>query len=342
VDSAVNNDCLGLGQHITLNVERIPIVQSQQYKHCDDDQDGNYGFDTTNLQSTLLNGLTNVTVTYFDANNNPLPSPLPNPFITSTQSITAVVTNNTPTACNYQTTIVFVVDDLPEAFPLNTSFTTVCDDEPNPMSQDGKYAFDTSTFESTILGSQTGMLVKYYDQSGNSLPSPLPNPFVTATQNVRVEVINPINTTCKVDYIIPFVVNPIPKIDLYGDEIVCNQLNVRKTLDAGILDGTPTTDYTYVWKRNPDPLILGTGDTLEVIQEGIYTVEVTNTYNCSRTRTIDVVASDMATITNVYVSDLSNNNTIVVSVIGAGDYVYSLDNITFQTSNTFQDVPEGF
>ena len=211
VDSAINNDCLGLGQHITLNVERIPIVQPQQYKHCDDNQDGNYGFDTTNLQSTLLNGLTNVSVTYFDANNNSLPSPLPNPFVTATQTITAIVTNNTATACNYQTIIAFVVDDLPEAFPINTTLTTVCDDELIPLNQDGKYAFDTSSFQTTILGSQTGMIVNYYDQSNNPLSSPLPNPFVTATQNVLVEVINPLNTSCKAIYTIPFVVNPVPK-----------------------------------------------------------------------------------------------------------------------------------
>jgi len=341
VDSAINNDCLGLGQHITLNVERIPIIQPQQYMHCDDDQDGNYGFDTSTLQSTLLNGLTNVSVTYFDANNNPLPSPLPNPFVTTSQTIKAVVTNNTVTACNYQTTIAFVVDDLPEAFPINSTLTTVCDDEPNPMLQDGIYAFDTSSFQSTILGSQTGMMVNYYDQSNNPLPSPLPNPFVTTTQNVRVEVISPVNTTCKAMYIIPFVVNPVPKIDLNGNEIVCNQLSIKKTLEAGILDGTPTNDYTYIWKRNNDLLPLETNSTLEVFQDGTYTVEVTNSFNCSRTRTIMVVASDLATITNIYISDLSNDNTIVISVTGNGDYVYSLDNITFQASNTFEGVPAG-
>lgn len=341
VDSAVNNDCLGLGQHITLQVERIPIVQPQQYQHCDDDQDGIYGFDTSNLQSTLLNGLTGVAVTYLDANNNPLPSPLPNPFATTTQTIKAVVTNTTPTACNYQTTIDFKVDDLPEAFPINVNLTTVCDDEPVPTNQDGKYAFDTSSFQSTIVGSQTGMLVNYYDQNNNPLPSPLPNPFVTATQNVRVEVMNPINTTCKAIYTIPFVVHPVPKIELNGNEIVCNQQTLTKKLEAGIVDGTPTSDYTYAWKRNSDPTILGTNATLDITQEGTYTVEVTNSFQCSRTRTIMVVASDLATIASVQVSDLSNNNTIVVSVTGTGDYVYSLNNIDFQTSNTFTDVPAG-
>lgn len=341
VDSTVNNECLGLGQHITLQVERIPIVQSQQYKHCDDDQDGIYGFDTTNVQSTLLNGLTNVSVAYFDANNNPLPSPLPNPFYTTTQTIKAVVANTTTTACNYTTTISFVVDDLPEAFPINTNLTTFCDDEAVPTLQDGKFAFDTTTFHSTLLGSQTGMIVNYYDQNNNPLPSPLPNPFVTATQNVRVEIINPVNTTCKAVYTIPFIVNPVPKIDLAGNEIVCNEQTLTKTLDAGILDGTPPSDYTYVWKRDNVVLLLETNSTLAINQEGTYTVEVSNAFHCSRTRTIIVVASDLATITNIQVSDLSDNNSIVVTVTGAGDYVYSLDNSTFQTSNVFTNVPAG-
>lgn len=341
VDSAVNNDCLGLGQHITLNVERIPIVQPQVLQSCDDNQDGQFGFDTTNLQSNLLNGLTNVTVAYFDQHNNPLPSPLPNPYTTTSQTIRAVVTNTTSTACNYSTTIQFIVDDLPEAFVIPTSLITVCDDELNPASQDGRYGFDTSSFQNTLLGSQTGMTVNYFDQHNTPLPSPLPNPFVTGTQNVRVEVVNPANTSCKAIYTIPFVVHPLPVINLNGNEIVCNELTITKTLDAAILDGSPITDYTYVWSKDGAVLPSETGYYLNVNQEGTYTVVVTNTQGCSRTRTITVVASDLATITNVQVRDLSDNNTIVVTVSGNGNYVYSLDNVNFQTSNSFDHVPAG-
>ncbi|WP_281323478.1 T9SS type B sorting domain-containing protein [Flavobacterium aestivum] len=341
VDSALNNDCLGLGQHITLNVERIPIVLPQELKHCDDDQDGQYAFDTSNIQTNLLNGLTNVNVTYFDQNNVPLPSPLPNPFVSATQIIKAVVTNNTATGCNYQTIIKFIVDDLPEASPLPTSLTSVCDDEANPAQQNGQFAFDTSTFQSIILNGQIGMIVKYYDQNNNALPSPLPNPFVTATQNVRVEVINPINTNCNASFVIPFVVKPVPNISLIGDELVCNEQTITKTLDAGILNGTPTTYYTYVWKLNGTILVGEINPTLTINTAGIYTVEVFNNQGCSRTRTITVVASDVATIMNVQVSDLSNHNSIVVTVSGLGNYVYSLDNVTFQASNTFTNVEAG-
>ncbi|MFM9988359.1 PKD domain-containing protein, partial [Flavobacterium sp.] len=223
VDSDLNNDCLLLKSFITLNVERIPIVNPIVRNHCDDDQDGLYGFDTTNLETTLLNGLTNVTVTYFDQNNDPLPSPLPNPFVTTSQTIKAVVTNTTAKACSYETTIQFVVDDFPEAFPILNTLTTVCDDEANPINQNGLYSFDTSTFQNTILGSQTGMIVNYIDAANNPLPSPLPNPFVTATQDVKVEVVNPINTSCKANYTIAFVVKPVPNINLLGDELVCNE-----------------------------------------------------------------------------------------------------------------------
>jgi hypothetical protein len=43
--------------------------------------------------------------------------------------------------------ITFTVDDLPEAFQVAVNLTTVCDDEIDPLLQDGKFAFDTSFSE---------------------------------------------------------------------------------------------------------------------------------------------------------------------------------------------------
>jgi hypothetical protein len=45
-------------------------------------------------------------------------SPFPSTFTTSSQTIKAVVTNNTAQSCFDETTIQFIVDDLPEAFPV--------------------------------------------------------------------------------------------------------------------------------------------------------------------------------------------------------------------------------
>lgn len=342
VDSQLNNECIGLGHHITLHVERIPIIQPRTYSQCDDNQDGIFAFNTTTLQADVLNGLTNVTLSYWDANNNPLPSPLPNPYNTSSQTIRVRATNNTTSACFYESTITFKVDDLPEAFVIPTSLTTVCDDDANPINQDGVYPFDTSNFQSAILGTQTGMVVNYYDGNGNPLSSPLPNPFLSAAQNIRVEVINPLNTTCKAYLTIPLVVYPVPEIELYGDELICSDNPLfTKELNAGLIDATTISNYTYQWLLNNNVISGATNYTITVNTEGTYTVEVSNANGCKRTRTILVAASNIATIQNVQIVDLTIENTVTILTSGSGDYEYSLDNENYQDSNYFINVPSG-
>ncbi len=344
VDSKLNNDCLGLGSYITLNVESIPIIPTiTPFVHCDDDQDGKYAFDITGLDTQIKNGK-NVTVTYFDGNNNLLPSPLPNPFVTASQTLKVTCVNNTLTACSNESTIQFVVDDLPESFPIATTLTTVCDDEINPILQDGKYGFDTTNFQTTILGGQTGMTVKYFDKNNVPLPSPLPNPFITNTQNIRVEVVNPKNTSCSAATTIPFVVNSIPNISLVGDELVCSNLpTFTKVIDAGIQDSSPISSFNYKWYFNGDLIIGENRYSLTVNKEGEYKVEITNNQSCSRTRTITVAASDIAVINNVNIIDLSDSNSISIFVTGNGDYVYGLDNEfgDYQSSSIFTNVPAG-
>ena len=344
VDSRLNNDCLGLGSYISLTVESIPIIRPIIQTHCDDDEDGLYAFDTSLIQTNLLNGLTNVTVSYFDQNNVQLSSPLPNPFVTASQTLKVIVKNNTAKACSYDSAVKFIVDDLPEAFPVSTTLTTICDDEVDPRKQDGKYAFDTSSFQNTILGGQSNRGVKYFDANNNSLPSPLPNPFDTGTQDIRVEVINPLNTTCTASLTIPFIVNPVPNIMLTGDELVCSNLpTFTKDIDAGLFDLSTTPNYSYLWSFNGVPILGKTNYTLTVNKAGLYTVEVTNMVGCSKTRTITVMASDIAKITGIEIIDLAVANSITIAVNGQGDYVYGLDDEygIYQTENYFTNVSAG-
>lgn len=342
VDSQVNNECLGLGHHITLNVERIPFVNDLTIRHCDDNQDGMYAFDTSTVEQQLINGLTGVQVTYTTTSGSILPSPLPNPFNTTTQDIIATVTNSTSTACNDTAIIHFIVDDLPEVFPIASNLTTVCDDEASPLTQDGMFAFNTTTFQSTLLGGQTGMNVYYYAANGTTLPSPLPNPFTTSTQNVTVEIVNPTNTQCKATYTIPFIIKPLPLIELAGSELVCsNDPSFTKIINAGVTDVAQISNYTYQWYLNGLIIPSATQYDLTVNTEGVYTCEVTHPNSCSRTRTVTVTASNSATIEQISINDLSDNNSIVVYVSGSGDYEYSLDGINYQTSNTFNNLNPG-
>jgi gliding motility-associated-like protein len=360
IDSTIDNACFGLGPYVHLTVEALPIANlvnaTNIIRNCDDDQDGIFNFDTTNIQSTILNGQTNVTVTYTDALGTFLPSPLPNPFSVNTQiTVTARVTNNSTQAtngpCFDEVTFQFIVDDLPEVFAPTTLISTICDDETDPTLQDGIIVFTTTNLETELINGQANVTINYFeadgitplhDYDGNLISSPFPNTFKTNTKTIHVVITNNTNTTCS-DFIdIPFIIHPVPNIDLTGDELICSNLpTFLVTLDAGINDGSNPNDYTYSWFLNGVSIPGANNYTLDVNTEGIYTVEVANIFGCNRVKTITVVASNIATIENIVVADLTDINTISITVSGSGDYVYALDEHFFQDLPIFTNVSIG-
>ena len=349
VDSTVDNSCFGF-KTFDIIVEALPLANPVNalnlIRHCDDDQDGIYGFDTSSIQAAVLNGQTTAHVSYFKANGNPLPSPLPNPFsVNGTETITIRITNNSTQTggqpCYDEEILQFIVDDLPQVFAIPSNLTSICDDEPNPVDQNGMYDFDTTNFESTILGAQTGELISYTLQNGTVL-NHLPNPFRTGTQNVLVTVTNPINTTCIAQWTIPFIVHPTPKIDQEEHIIICLP-DTQALIDAGILDGSPTANYQFQWYTNGVLMPGITSPTVLVNTPGTYSVDVTNAFGCSKTRVITVTGSQIATIQSIDVVDLSDIDTITITVTGAGQYEFAIDDINgpYQDTNFFTNVPMG-
>ena len=84
-----------------------------------------------------------------------------------------------------------------------------------------------------------------------------------------------------------------------------------------------------------------TNYSLVVNTQGTYTVQVTNANQCSRIRTITVTASDTAVISNVVVSDLSDNNSLQIIATGNGSYLYSIDGSNYQTAAYFTNLTAG-
>lgn len=349
VDSTIDNSCFGF-KTFEVIVETLPIANNlnatNQIRHCDDDHDGIYAFDTTGIEATVLNGQTNVNMLYIRSNGTQTTT-LPNPLlINQSETITVRVINNvTPSQteeCFDEVQLEFIVDDLPQAFAVPVSATTYCDNEADPLYQDGIVDFDTTNFETTILGGQTNMNVYYFDENNNPLPSPLPNPFRSGTQNVRVVVENRTNIDCTAEVILPFIVNPTPIIDLNERVLICHP-NTQTTIDAHILDGTPISSYTYQWYLNGNLLVGKTSYAITVVTPGIYNVTVTNSTNCVMSRKIEVVISEAPIFDSLVIQDLTDINTILVNVNGSGDYEFALDDIAgpYQSSNLFYQVPFG-
>ncbi|MFE3870331.1 T9SS type B sorting domain-containing protein [Flavobacterium sp. ZS1P70] len=358
VDSNIDNACYGLGPFVTLTVEALPFANPVIIpRQCDDNQDGKFLFDTSTLETKLLQGqtATAVSVKYFDSSDNPLKDSngvlitgsFPASFTTSSQTIKAVVTNNTAQKCFDETLITFIVDYKPEAFAIPAIDLTECDDEKDPTDQNGLIDFNTSTLESAILRGQIGMVVTYTLQNGTVLSTLAPT-FTTGTQNVLVTVTNPLNPSCPATTILKFVVNSLPNINSNAngddDELVCSNLpTFYVQLHAGVRNGTPPSNYTYQWKKDGINIAGQTQQILNVNTEGNYTVEVSTVSGCSRDRNIKVTASDIAHLDTIKIIDLVDINSITVNVTGQGQYEYSLDEPDgpFQLSNLFNNVPAG-
>ena len=115
-------------------------------------------------------------------------------------------------------------------------------------------------------------------------------------------------------------------------------------IDAGITDGSATTNYTYQWFKDGVLLPGATNYTLTVNTAGTYTVNVAYpTTQCFKTRSITVTASDIAVIQTIDIVDLADTNSVNISATGLGNYLYSLDDSAgnYQTSPFFTNVNMG-
>jgi gliding motility-associated-like protein len=360
IDSAIANDCLALGPHILLNVESLPIANPVTIgRQCDDDNDGLFPFDTSQIEKNLLGSQNpaNVTITYFDELGNSLPSPLPNPFLTSSQTINIRVTNNVTSApdgpCYDETTLTFIVDLQPVAKSIAPII--VCDGDDGDIDDDGYFPFDTSNFENSILGTQIGFetYYTYLDETGNliSNAASLPNPLISQSQSITAIIVNPINISCDVTITIELIVNPLPEFSVETPRIVCSS-DPSFNITLNPIEANITESFTYEWFFEGS--VISTDPILDnVTTPGSYFVTLTKTDGslCSRTKEILVEASELATITtnNVTIIDLSDNNSVSINTtnLGRGDYQFALRKedspfISYQDEPYFDNVVAGF
>lgn len=361
------NSCGLYSDETTLSILDLPIVNDITIKQCDDDLDAKTFFNLTVKNNEISTDYENETFDYFTsavaANSNDTSKKITNPLnyeaVNGSVVWTRVVNTN---GCFSVARIDLIVSatQIPSSFKL---FFENCDDYIDSANDDydGITEFDFSSSNDEILAllpfPKTNYSIKYYETEDDAFAE---TNEITNTTNHRnttsptlqyiwVRVDNDIDNSCfGISPIITLQVNPKPNIDVNTNQIadifVCDNLpTYYATLDAGILDGSPTSNYTYIWSKDNQILSNQTNPTLDVNTSGLYSVEVISSKGCSRTRTINVTISEIATISNIEITELSQNNSILVSVKGIGNYEYSLDDSEsyYQDSNLFENVPAG-
>lgn len=216
-----------------------------------------------------------------------------------------------------------VIESAPNLIVLDDEFE-ICD-----TNMDGLATFDLATIQTQIFSSlPTGFTIGLFDST--TATTPLPSSYTNTTpfeQIIYARITNISNCYGN----IPITLNVNTFSEIITDETI------------GICNNTPTnisapSGYTsYSWNTSP----IQTSQTITVSDAGSYTVTITNADGCTKTKTFTVVNSEVATITNIDVTDFNEELIATISVTGNGNYEYSLDGITFQSSPVFNLLDSG-
>jgi gliding motility-associated-like protein len=365
--SKAGNSCGLISNPATLTIYALPtLVASIDLKQCDDNSDGISAFNLTEKNS-LISTLNNSEIfTYytslFGAQTKDITTLIPNPiaYTSNSRKIWTRVENTNGCFSISEMNLIVSSTQIPTNF--KREFQN-CDDDIISISTDtdGISEFNFSSVTSNIQGllipPLTNYSIKYYPNEADALAET--NEIINTTnyrnigypnqQDIWVRVESILDNACYgLGPHIKLIVNPKPNIDInadgHDDKLVCSNLpSFFVELNAGITDGSPTTNYTYTWTKDEIVLPTETNYNLIVNKNSNYSVTVTTTAGCSRTRTIKVTASDIATINSIDIIDLTDVNSITVNISGKGIYEYSLDAPygPFQISNLFENVAAG-
>ncbi|MBL86310.1 MAG: hypothetical protein CMO82_06595 [Winogradskyella sp.] len=205
------------------------------------------------------------------------------------------------------------------------------------IENDGYQFFDLSTKDSEIYN-LPGVNITYHLSEENAIDNidPLETNYenISNPQTIYVRVQNSLSSDC---FDITSFQLHVLETPISSEDIVYLCTNESVVLSAG--EGF---DY-YNWSNGE------TTESITVNTTGNYAVEVINSLQtsqgeitCAGNRLFTVVESDEALITNVEVTDWTeNDNTISIFVDGIGDYEYSLDNVTYQDESVFSNLLPG-
>lgn len=336
IENKSKKDCFRTDSFI-FTVNRVPIANDLTIIQCDEDDalDGLTSYELQDYIPEITAGEITSTVNFYESISNlqsdidEITSIFEN--VSNPQTVYALVTN-TITGCE---SIAELRLETSSTFSSDT-FLEACDDD---GTEDGFYAFDLSQANGDVLGGlPAGLDIAYYETYVEALSenNPLPNNFTNSvpyfqTIFARVENANNCYGISKIE----LNVLELPKVESTEEVFYClNSFPQNITLTS---TNEPENNYYFDWS---------TGETTRQIQineVGSYTVRTSSIDGCFKDKTITVSPSNIATITEIQVTDASSNNIISVIVSGEGIYQYALDSAfgEYQDSPIFENVAFG-
>lgn len=344
VEVTLANGCVAYGE-VDIEYAPLPVGSDSVLVECDLNQDGYTTFNLYNATSDLTNGNQDLNVADFFlteadaiANSNRIEVPTAFENTSILQSVFARITNQANCADIVQLELQISNNTL------NIPDLEGCDGEVT----NGFATFDLSLIEDAIVNQiPIDATVRFYESEEDAFSenNPLPISFTNSiadAQTIYVKVSS--NNQCYGIASVNLNVLYTPLLEADETLIYCMDNSQQPlTIYGGVLNDLPN-NYYYEWQLNG---LTTDVNTLfyNVTEPGIYNVIVTDPNGCSSSRTITVVASEMATVTDVNVVGVAPNNVVTISLLDAeGDYEMALDDINgpYQDSFVFTNVSAGY
>jgi gliding motility-associated-like protein len=354
-------------------VTPLPVLKPviEPLKQCDSDTDSITDFNLTEA-NVLLSNQSNLTFKYFltltDALNNISQITNDTAFNSPNNGIVwARIENADGCFRTAQVNLIVSATQIPATF--QKIVLEECDDyiDLNDPDTDGidyfnftgstnSFAYATITILSPFLNS-SNLTVTYYTSEAQALAEANPidttNPdgfrnTVPNLQHIWVRIDSNINNDCVgLGQYLDLKVNPLPNFDIIDYKLLC----VQPGSGAGsfAINATPTVpgNYTYTWTpTNPNTTGGQENAIFNAGTSGIYKVVVTNTATqCSKEDQTELFISSapnsvkLELVSEIFSSGLA---TIQAEVIGGfGSYEFSLNQVDWQTSPIFTNLPNG-
>jgi gliding motility-associated-like protein len=318
-----------------IKIEYAPqiVLTDSALFQCDDNTDSITIYDLTKMDAIIKNNdFKIVKFAYFknlsDAQNetNPILNPTNYTNSVPNETLYARATNAFGCAGYAKLDLKTVNNTIAIQNPVEN-----CDTDAN---QDGITQFDLNSqvTPQVISGLPNGLTVEYYLNQTDAIAqkNKLQNSFTNSIPNQQIIYARIVNgPDCF--KIIPetLIINTLDPLN-FQDEIVslCDGANADLKVDSGF--------SSYLWSNG------ATTNTLNVSISGEYSVTVTNSKGCQKTKKFIVNPSGIGTITNVTVADFSGvNNSLTILYTGNGDYEFSLDGNLYQDNPVFVGINPG-
>ena len=344
VEITIDNTCISEGG-ITIEYSQNPVVTNTDLIECDFDQDGLTSFNLQNAIFTITNNDASLIVSNFflsqinaENNINPIQNPTSFNNTVANQKVYARVENQF--GC-------FEIAEL----ELKNSTTTLslqpyqtCDDS----IVDGFTTFDLNDARLEIeplvpANANIAFFTSIEDafNETNSIDGNFVNTIVNS-EDIYVKVTTDSNQCYAITNLslnVLFTPELLPNESL---NYCLNNFPETITLFGGVINDNPSNFY-YQWLFNGSDTGVNTSF-IDVNETGTYTVIVTDPNGCFNSRDITLTPSNEPTFESLQFTELTNNNTAIITVSGEGNYEYALDNENgfYQNENSFSGLEPGF